>query len=237
MKEKGKRGGRLAEISPAFNPNIQIKILSKQNLETLHREFIALLSKNGNKNLKNKVKESLTEHYLDELNNLLTLKKWREADNITTRLMLHVADREGNYLDLDSLSNFSCKRLKDIDSLWVQHSNWNFGFRVQKQIWEETGNVGITDKWTKKDEENYQNFASRIGWISPFGSRRDSTGSSRIGITLRIREENRGYYPEQVRQRVSYFVSIPYSPRISPRVSQKTPQQIYPHILFSRCDL
>ena len=167
LKEKGKRGERIAEISPAFNPNIQNKILSKQNLEALHREFIALLSKNGNKNLKSKVKESLTEHYLDELNNLLANKKWQEADNRTTRLMLFVANREeSDVLDLDYLKNFSCKRLKDIDSLWVQHSNERFGFSVQKQIWKNTGNrLGINiQSWTEKDEDTYRSFVSRIGW-------------------------------------------------------------------------
>ena len=111
IKEKGKRGKIEAEISPAFNPNIQIKILSKQNIEALHREFIALLSKNGDTNLKKEVEESLTQHYLDELNNLLANKKWREADDRNIRLMLYVANREEQgYFDVESLKNFSCKR-------------------------------------------------------------------------------------------------------------------------------
>jgi hypothetical protein len=49
LKEKGKRGNNTANISPPFNQNIPIKILSKQNVEALHREFIALLSKNRDK--------------------------------------------------------------------------------------------------------------------------------------------------------------------------------------------
>lgn len=165
IKDKGKRGNKIVNnVSPPFQ-NLQIKILSNENVEALHREFIDLLSESGYKNLKSQVKESLIEHSLDELNNLLANRKWEEADNRTTRLMLYVANgKETRYLYSDSLKNFSCQRLKDIDSLWVQHSNERFGFRVQKQIWKNTGNrLGITI-WTKKDNENYYRFASRVGW-------------------------------------------------------------------------
>ena len=81
--------------------------------------------------------------------------------------MLFVANREeSDVLDHDYLKNFSCKRLKDIDSLWVQHSNERFGFSVQKQIWKNTGNrLGINiQSWTEIDEDTYRSFVSRIGW-------------------------------------------------------------------------
>ncbi|MBW4606100.1 MAG: AAA-like domain-containing protein [Hassallia sp. WJT32-NPBG1] len=165
LKEKGKRGNNTANISPPFNQNIPIKILSKQNLEALHREFIALLSKNDEKNLKSQVEESLKEHYLDELNNLLVNKKWGEADSQTLRLMLYVANiEEQGYLDENSLKNFSCPNLRDIDLLWVQNSDGRFGFSVQKRIWVEEGlRLGIT-KWTADDEKAYERYVSRIGW-------------------------------------------------------------------------
>ena len=169
IKSKGNRGKKIVDnISPPFQ-NLPVKILSKQNVEALHREFITLLSKIGDKNLQNQVEESLKEHYLDELNNLLANKKWRQADIKTSRLMLYIANQEKEgYLDVDSLKNFSCKRLKDIDSLWVEHSNGRFGFSVQKQIWKDTGNrLGIElREWTQKYEESYQRFAFRVGWYN-----------------------------------------------------------------------
>ena len=197
LKEKGKRGGRLTKISPAFNPNIQIRILSKQNLEALHREFIALLSKNNNKNLKSKVKESLKEHYLDELNNLLANKKWGEADIRTSRLMLYVANIERKpYFDID-IKNVSCKSLQDIDSLWLQHSDRRFGFSVQKKIWAETGNrLGIT-RWTKQDEENYLAFASVVGWY-------DKDKNSFYGYSQLVNHVEKNY--EQARVGILPFV-------------------------------
>ncbi|NEU75853.1 hypothetical protein PI95_025670 [Hassallia byssoidea VB512170] len=165
LKEKGKRGNKIANISPVFNPNIQIKFLSKQNVERLYRELIGLLSKAGDKNLKSQVEESLKEHYLDELNYLLANKKWQEADSRTAQLMLYVAKREEQgYFDENSLKNFSCKNLQDIDSLWVQNSDGRFGFSVQKRILVEEGNrLDITD-FTTHNLEAYERFASRIGW-------------------------------------------------------------------------
>lgn len=167
LKEKGKRGNKTVNISPPFNPQIQIKILSKQNVETLYRELIALLSKAGDKNLKSQVEESLKEHYLDELNYLLVNKKWQEADSLTALLMLYVANREEQgYFDEDSLKNFSCQNLQDIDSLWVQNSNGRFGFSVQKTIWVHSGNrLSITEFTPTPDEKKaYYRYEFRIGW-------------------------------------------------------------------------
>ena len=168
LKLKGKRGTKEALISPPFNQTFKIKILSKQNVEALHREFIDLLSKPGDENLnklKIQVEKSLKEHYLDELNNLLKNKKWREADNKTIWLMLYIADRKKEgYFSIESLNNFSCSDLQKIDNFWIIHSEKRFGFSVQKQIWlEEKNRLGIT-QWKDKDEKAYLSYASRIGW-------------------------------------------------------------------------
>ena len=79
--------------------------------------------------------------------------------------MLYVANRENEqYLNINSLKNFSCKSLQDIDSLWVNHSDERFGFSVQKQIWVETGNrLGIIEP-SEEDGKNYERFISSVGW-------------------------------------------------------------------------
>ncbi|KYC35518.1 hypothetical protein WA1_06745 [Scytonema hofmannii PCC 7110] len=171
LKLKGQRGNKIANVSPSFQ-NMQIKILSKQNIEALHREFITLLSQyNGDKKLKSQVEESLKEHYLDELNNFLVNKKWQEADRGMARLMFYVANREEqSSLNEESIKNFSCQNLQEIDSLWVKNSGGRFGFSVQKQIWLKVGRPGLSTEWTNDDEKAWRVFVSRVGWYDEEGS-------------------------------------------------------------------
>ncbi|MEO1376558.1 MAG: AAA-like domain-containing protein [Cyanobacteria bacterium J06635_10] len=170
LKSEGKRGNRIAKISPPFNNNFKIKILSRENVEALHREFINLLSQAENKNLNNlniQVQRSLKAHYLDELNNLLENEKLWEADNRTTELMFYMTDREKErYFSIESLKNFDCSDIREIDSLWIQHSQKRFGFSVQKQIWlEENNPLGVTE-WKDEYEKAYISYASRIRWYN-----------------------------------------------------------------------
>jgi GUN4-like len=154
-----------SKISP-FDKSLKNKIISKENVERIHRELIALLDNDSDKNLKNQIKQSLKEHYYEELNNLLENKKWEDADRKTYQMMLFIADREKEeYLDVESIRQFSCPDLKQIDEYWAKNSNGHFGFKKQKEIWIETGNrLDIKDEYTEKDAEAYRRFASRVGW-------------------------------------------------------------------------
>jgi myosin heavy subunit len=155
-----------SKISP-FDKSLKNKIVSKENVERIHRELIALLDNDSDINLKNQVKQSLKEHYYEELNNLLENKKWEDADRKTYQMMLFIADREKEeYLDVENIQQFSCPDFKQIDEYWAKNSNGHFGFKKQKEIWIETGNrLGIEiGEYTKKDEEAYIRFASRVGW-------------------------------------------------------------------------
>jgi serine/threonine-protein kinase len=94
------------------------------------------------------------------LDQLLSAKKWKEADIETYKVMLKLAGREkkGN-LDLHSIQNFSCSDLQKIDKHWVKASNRRFGFSVQKQIWiEVAGNPGLYNS------DIYNKFGTRVGW-------------------------------------------------------------------------
>ncbi|MGI8504728.1 MAG: GUN4 domain-containing protein, partial [Hassallia sp.] len=160
------RGKENAVISPPFNPNIKTKLLSKENVEALHREFMGLLQKKDKNYLT--VSESLKEHFYDELENLLANKKWQQADERTWNMMLFIANREKEgFLDYPQIKNFSCPVLKQIDVYWLQNSNMNFGFSVQKKIW--VGyfgdRLGIkAEDWNNNDTKNYLHFASAVGW-------------------------------------------------------------------------
>ena len=57
------------------------------------------------------------------------------------------------------------KLLQKIDKLWVDNSNNNFGFSVQKEIWLNQGNkLDVQRNWNKNDEEKYLRFARELGW-------------------------------------------------------------------------
>jgi GUN4-like/AAA-like domain len=161
-----------SKISPPFNPKIQNKIISKENIEDLHREFILLLSiNNRDEKLKQEIEESLQEHYYDELDNLLAHHKWQEANQRTGRLMLYIANPEyqynPSYLNSKDINDFSCQDLKRIDLLWLKYSHRHFGFSVQKNIWLELGNQLNITKDADKDEKGDIRFGSIVGWYDP----------------------------------------------------------------------
>jgi hypothetical protein len=96
-----------------------------------------------------------------KLSDLLFAKKWKEADEKTTELMLECANRqERGYLDTDSCRNFSQEELRIIDQLWLKYSQNRFGFSVQKKIW--LANGGKLDG--SYDSDNYLNLLDKVGW-------------------------------------------------------------------------
>ncbi len=98
-----------------------------------------------------------------ELEKLLKAQEWRSADELTTKHMLKVANRESQgWLDEDSIKIFPCEDLRTIDQLWVHYSNSKFGFSIQKKIWLECGGeIG------KYDSEVWKKFAAKVGWYHP----------------------------------------------------------------------
>lgn len=168
------KGKDNAVISPPFNPNIKIKLLSKENIEALHREFMGLLQKTDKNYLT--VSESLKQHFYDELENLMKNKKWQQADEKTSLLILYIAKREEDrYLGIEDIYKFPCQDLQKIDKKWLKASDNIFGFSLQKDIWiEETKKEGLdltTLDLNKIDQDKiyrldkaYQRFATRVGW-------------------------------------------------------------------------
>ncbi|MBD2732164.1 GUN4 domain-containing protein [Nostoc sp. FACHB-892] len=108
----------------------------------------------------------LSESNIDytRLHELLVASDWQLADEETAMLMLKAAGREKQgWLDTESISKFPCTDLCTIDQLWTKYSNKQFGFSVQKRIYEEV--KGDTIEWGKhvgwyQNESwlNYSNF-------------------------------------------------------------------------------
>ncbi|BAZ59045.1 TPR repeat-containing protein [Calothrix sp. NIES-4105] len=158
-----------SNISPPFNSNIQTKLLSKENVEAFHREYLKLLP-DKNDETRREVFKSLKEHFFDELGNYLSNKKWKEADGITRRLILYSAGlEEQGYFDWESIQKLSCPDLEQMNQKWVDASSQRFGFSVQKRIYLETGNKLVRNEaeFNKLyNEENYILFGKSIGWYN-----------------------------------------------------------------------
>ncbi|PSF34925.1 hypothetical protein C7H19_18125 [Aphanothece hegewaldii CCALA 016] len=100
----------------------------------------------------------------EQLDQFLLQKKWKEADQETSKLMLRLCRRDGELsLTEDDCRKFPYEELKIIDDLWVKYSNGRFGFSVQKRIWIDCGGVpGEVDQ-----DIFFQSWSERIGWKSP----------------------------------------------------------------------
>jgi len=133
--------------------------------------------------------QPLKDNDYRKLEQLLKVKEWRKADELTTKLMPKLNPRRSYYTNwsqslftreitkprldykiyytTDNIENFPSEDLKIIDQLWVHYSNGKFGFSVQKKIWLDCGG----------DVGNFRNlvdFGIKVGWYYPnkFFSRR-----------------------------------------------------------------
>ena len=94
-----------------------------------------------------------------KLRNHLAAGEWKAADRETKNVMLEVAGRKkSDWMDDESLKNFSCTELRTIDDLWRQYSNGRFGFRVQRDIYL---SLGGSREYNRKV---WETFAQSVGW-------------------------------------------------------------------------
>jgi hypothetical protein len=148
------------------NPFTKDKIITYSDIALIYQGLMKLL-RNHNSNFSQQVRDSLKELFYAQLNNSLSTKNWRAADEITWQLILFIANAEETGR-LYNIEKISCSELKKIDELWVKNSNGRFGFSIQKKIWLKTGNrLGIKPSdWDEKDRRNYYSFASAVGWYN-----------------------------------------------------------------------
>ncbi len=225
------------------------QLVKAKNIESVYRSLIYLLSKNSPKEgLMKQVEESLTQHLYAQLKYSLKSKSWEDADRQTSQLMLNLAKRENiGYLDIDSINNFSCPNLRQIDKLWVENSDNRFGFSVQKEIWIRTGNrLGIQpEQWNKKDFENYIRFAKAVGWYDD--KKPNDTGDRYLtyeqlmGRIVNNPSYGRGSLPALTYEELTRIESIDPSNERQREYGYWTGAQgatrAIKILLFSRCDL
>jgi len=87
-----------------------------------------------------------------ELKTLLSERKWQAADDETWGILCQLTGKRlGSYLFKTDIQTLPCKDLKAIDWLWFTYSKGQFGWRIQKQIYQEVGG-------------EYNLFCDRVGW-------------------------------------------------------------------------
>ncbi len=127
----------------------------------------------------------------NQLAEYLIQSEWKKSDEETFKLMLQVAVREKEgYLDANAMINFPCEDLCIIDTLWVSASNGNFGFSIQKEIYQSVGG--------KRDynDKIWIAFSNRIGWMrgSSFVDKLTYDLNAPIGHLPKILKNNRKYF-------------------------------------------
>ncbi len=93
-----------------------------------------------------------------ELQQLLAQQKFQEADRLTIQKLCELAGESAvlrKWLYFTEVENFPTADLQTIDTLWLAHSDYQYGFSVQRQIW-----LSVGKKWEK--------LWAKIGWKSGY---------------------------------------------------------------------
>lgn len=87
-----------------------------------------------------------------QLKTLLARRKWKAADRETWSILCRLVGKtEGTYLFGSDIARLPCQDLNALDVLWFRASQGRFGFRVQRQIYQDVGG-------------EYHLFCDRVGW-------------------------------------------------------------------------
>lgn len=146
------------------NPRQEIKPIL-QKIEQQQQIIIELLQKN-NKDNSLFIKETIVQEKSNPvtidynlLESLLKAKKWQEADQETTNIILTLGNKnKQGYLHQLDFNQLPSVDLKIIDQLWRDYSNNNFGFSLQKNLYQ---NLGGTRFFHQK---LWQEFGEKMGW-------------------------------------------------------------------------
>lgn len=97
------------------------------------------------------------------LRDLLQAGQWKEADGETAERMFEVMGRqEQGRLSIEDIQAFPCTDLRTIDQLWIKYSKGQFGFSVQKKIWQKCGQP-------REYNSLWEKFGAMVGWRSRNG--------------------------------------------------------------------
>ncbi len=106
-----------------------------------------------------RLKDELPEdNFFCQLEDYLRQGYWRKADEETAWLFYLVMVQQGYEDWYELCRNFPSETLNEIDQLWVNYSQGQFGFSIQKRIWESLG--GSPDSYS----DTFVNFGKQVEW-------------------------------------------------------------------------
>ncbi|MCL2931855.1 MAG: GUN4 domain-containing protein [Trichodesmium sp. MAG_R03] len=104
-----------------------------------------------------KTKTDYTVNYT-KLSNYLTHKEWKKADEETLNIMNEICEKQkDDFWNEEDINRISCSEILEIDKLWRESSNNNFGLTIQKNIWEKLESID-------KEDIIQEKFAEKVGW-------------------------------------------------------------------------
>jgi hypothetical protein len=108
------------------------------------------------------------EPSFEKLEQALKNKQHRAADELTHEILLELIAPEQDWLDVESLKNFSPEAaqraaIQKIDQLWRDSSKEKLGFTPQLALYGEISDDEIGQNWAE-DLRKAQNFSQRAGW-------------------------------------------------------------------------
>jgi len=93
-----------------------------------------------------------------QLSNYLTHKEWKKADEETLNIMNEICEKQkDDFWNEEDINRIPCSEILEIDKLWRESSNNNFGFTIQKNIWEKLESID-------KEDIIQEKFAEQVGW-------------------------------------------------------------------------
>ena len=102
-----------------------------------------------------------------QLQKLLSKKNYKEADELTLKLLLASARSRNQdwmnrgWLESRDIQKLDCNDLSIVDKLWAGYSNNSLGLSVQSKIWDEARNSSSSIPAT------YLEFSRRVHWMPP----------------------------------------------------------------------
>jgi hypothetical protein len=120
------------------------------------------------------------EAMYEQLNAYLAEGDWQRADGQTWELVRQIGNRRDHSYDRLEHSeylSFSCEDLREINRLWIGHSNQHFGYSVQLHVLYENN---VTTEAFSNRGDSYRRVARDLNW--PTNQRVNSSRTQEPGI-------------------------------------------------------
>ena len=164
----------------AFRYTAETPTLNSENVaDSLNQLLSSLRESSETEQFQSLVAAALKKHYdfqarqlIRELEPVVAQHQWRQADELTTEALLASAYSKDSSFSYD---NVDCDHLRAMDTLWLDHSEGRFGFSVQKDIYEATGNTP-----GYYNEAAWIRFGHEVGWNRIDGNIEESINDERV---------------------------------------------------------